>query len=80
MKHLNPLTKREFLDTIYNYEKHPNEFVYIGKHPSMIIFSSPDNKFCVELEPALEIIAKRRKNHYNVYYVDTVREPELAKP
>lgn len=78
MKYVDQLTKYQFLDKIYNYELNPQELIYLGKIPSIVVFSSPQNNFCVELEPALEVIAKRHKGKYNVYYVNTVEEPELA--
>ena len=78
MKHLHQLTKEQFIDKIYNYQKHPNEFIYIGTTPSMVILSSTRNRFCIELEPALEIMAKKHKTHYDIYYVDLEREPEIA--
>lgn len=79
MKHLNHIDKSRFLNEIYNYESSPEKFTYIGKIPSIVVFASPHNKFCVELEPALEIIAKRRKDRYKVYYVNTAEEPEMAR-
>lgn len=79
MKHLNQLTKPQFLNRIYNYELNPNKFVYVGTAPSMIVFSSPENRFCIELEPALEIIAKKNMKHYPVYYINTAEEPELGR-
>ena len=78
MKHLYQLTKPQFISKIYNYEVNPNRFVYAGSAPSMVIFSSPKNRFCIELEPAFEILAKRHKKHYDVYYINTVEEPELG--
>ena len=79
MKHLNHIDKCRFLNEIYNYESNPDKFTYIGKTPSMVIFASPCSKFCVELEPALEIMAKRRRERYKVYYVDTDLEPEMSR-
>lgn len=79
MKHMNQIDKCRFLNEIYNYNTNPHEFTYIGKSPSVVVFSSPESKFCIELEPALEIMAKRRKNKYKIYYVNTLQEPEMAK-
>ena len=78
MKHLHQLTKEQFLNKIYNFQKHPNEFIYIGTTPSMVILSSTKNRFCIELEPALEIMAKRHKTHYDIYFIDLESEPEIA--
>lgn len=77
MKHLKQLDQRQFLNKIYNYKQHPHEFIYSGDLPGVVIISSSDNSFCVELEPAFEIMAKRHKSHYNIYYIDTFAEPEI---
>ncbi|MBR7157243.1 MAG: hypothetical protein IKD16_02475 [Bacteroidales bacterium] len=79
MKHLSKLDKYRFLNEIYNYELNPNKFTYIGKSPSMVVFVSPDSNFCLDLEPALEIIAKRGKPRFSAYYVNTAEEPEVAR-
>lgn len=79
MKHLNQLTRQQFLNKIYNYRQYPHEFVYMGEIPGVVIISSSGNKFCVELEPAFEIMAKRHKTHYNIYYIDACGEPELVE-
>lgn len=77
MKHLNQLTRQQFLNEIYNYKQSPHKFVYSGDLPGVVVISSSANRFCIELEPAFEIMAKRHKNHYNIYYVDTFTEPEI---
>ncbi len=77
MKHLNQLTRQQFLNEIYNFEEHPDEFVYIGTAPSMIVITSSANRFCTELEPAFEIMAKRHKTHYSIFYVDVFNEPQM---
>ena len=77
MRHLHQLTRQQFLNKIYNYKQHPHEFIYCGELPGVVIISSTDSNFCVELEPAFEIMAKKHKNHYNIYYVDTIAEPEI---
>ncbi len=79
MKHLFHLSKPQFLTKIYNYEARPARFIYEGTIPSVVIFGSTDNRFCREFEPSLEILAKKHKNHYHVYYVNTAEEPELKK-
>ncbi len=79
MKHLFHLSKPQFLTKIYNYEARPKRFVYEGSTPSIVIFGSSQNRFCIELEPGLEILAKRHRNHYDVYYINTADEPELKK-
>ncbi len=78
MKHLNQLTRQQFLDKIYNYRQYPDEFVYIGTMPSMVVVTSSHNSFCTELEPAFEIMAKRHKNHYDIYYVDVFEVPDIV--
>ncbi|MBQ7999411.1 MAG: thioredoxin family protein [Bacteroidales bacterium] len=79
MKHLNQLTRHQFLNRIYNYKQYPGEFIYIGTSPCVVVVGSSGSIFCRELEPALEIMAKRNKDHYGVYYIDVSADEELAK-
>ncbi len=79
MKHLSKINRLQFLTKIYDYEANPNKFLYTGTAPGILIFGSPQSRFCIELEPALEILAKKHKNNYDVYYINTTEEPELKQ-
>jgi Thioredoxin domain-containing protein len=78
MKYVNNLTRYQFLDKIYNYELNPNDWIYLGNMPSMVVFHTENDKFCKELKPGLEILAKKNRGKYYVYSVDTVEEPDMA--
>ena len=79
MKHLNQITIPKFLNRIYNYKQYPDEFIYIGTSPCIVVVGSSGSIFCRELEPALEIMAKRNKDHYGIYYIDVSADEELAE-
>lgn len=78
MTNVIPLTTSYFLEKIYNYELNPADWIYLGRIPGIIMFHSPSSNFCADLEPALEIIAKRGKGKYNVYTVNADAEKRLA--
>lgn len=78
MKNVIPLNTFQFLEKIYNYNLNPADWIYLGKIPGVIVFHSPVNNFCVDLEPAIEIIAKKGKEKYNVYTVNADQEKDLA--
>ena len=79
MKHLSQLTRHQFLNRIYNYKQYPDEFIYIGTSPCVVVVGSSGSIFCRELEPALEIMAKKNKEHYGIYYIDASEDKELTK-
>ena len=62
------LTKDEFLQKVYNYEKNPNEWKYEGDKPGP----------CKMLAPILEELAKEYDGQIVVYKIDTEKEPELS--
>lgn len=79
MRHSIALNRLQFLEKIYDYQKHPTGWMYTGKVPGVLMFHSGTNSFCVDLEPAMEIIAKRGKGKYEVYTVDIDLEKELSR-
>ncbi len=79
MTHSISLNRLQFLEKIYNYERDPSGWKYLGALPGVLIFHSHINKFCTELQPAVEIIAKRGKGKYHVYTIDTDTEKELSR-
>lgn len=78
MTNVIPLTTSDFLEKIYNYQLNPTDWIYLGNTPGIVMFHSSTSNFCAELEPALEIIAKRGKGKYNVYTVNADTETYLA--
>lgn len=72
------LTKDEFLQKVYNYEKNPNEWKYEGDKPAIVDFYATWCGPCKMLAPILEELAKEYDGQIVVYKIDTEKEPELS--
>ena len=63
---------------VYDYRESPDEFVFKGLHPAVILFYSERDEASRSLLPKVEAIAKRYASKISVYGVNIAREPELA--
>ena len=72
------LTKAEFLETVWNYEKNSKEWKYEGDKPCIIDFYTTWCGPCKRLSPILEELAKEYDGKIIVYKVNTELERELA--
>lgn len=72
------LTKAEFLEKVVNYEKNPNEWVYLGDKPCVIDFYADWCRPCKIAGPILDDLAKEYHEDIYVYKIDTEEERELA--
>lgn len=72
------ITKAEFLEKVWNYEKNPEEFKYEGKLPCIVDFYATWCGPCKRLAPILEEIQKEYAGKIVIYKVDTGVERELA--
>lgn len=72
------LTKAEFLEKVYNFEKKPNEWKYEGDKPAIVDFYATWCGPCKMVAPILEDLAKEYDGQIVIYKVDTEKEPELA--
>ncbi|MGM9795038.1 MAG: thioredoxin [Candidatus Aphodosoma sp.] len=72
------LTKAEFLEKVWNYEKNPKEWKYEGDKPCIIDFYTTWCGPCKRLSPILEELAKEYDGKIIVYKVNTEVERELA--
>ena len=73
------LTKKDFLDKIYNYEKNKESFVYEGTLPCIIDFYADWCGPCKRVEPILKELAKEYKGKIMIYKINTDNERELAR-
>ena len=63
---------------MYNYEKNPNNLVFLGKRPCIIDFYATWCGPCKMLSPTLKELAKEYEGKIDFYRVDVDVERELA--
>ncbi|HPJ77645.1 MAG TPA: thioredoxin domain-containing protein [Prolixibacteraceae bacterium] len=72
------LTKAEFLQSVWNYEKNPQEWVFLGNKPAIIDFYADWCGPCKIASPILEEVSHEFAGKIDVYKIDTQKEQELA--
>ena len=72
------LTKAEFLVKVMNYEKNPQEWIYLGDKPCLIDFYASWCGPCKRLALVLDELAQEYAGEIYIYKIDTERERELA--
>jgi len=70
------LTKKDFLEKVYNYEKN-RDFIYEGNLPCLIDFYADWCPPCKVVEPILKDLAKEYKGKIIIYKVNIDNEKEL---
>ncbi len=73
-----PLTYNDFFTKIWDYEKHPDKFVFEGNTAVIIDFYTQWCRPCRQLAPVLEKMAKEYEGELMVYNVDAEQEKELT--
>ena len=72
------LTKADFLKKVADYEKNPEEWIYLGDKPAIIDFYASWCGPCKMVAPVLEELAAEYDGQIYVYKVNTEQEQELA--
>ena len=72
------ITKAEFLAKVMNYEKNPQEWIYLGDKPCLIDFYASWCGPCKRLAPVLDELAQEYAGEIYIYKVNTEQEQELA--
>ena len=72
------LTKADFLKKVADYEKNPEEWIYLGDKPAIIDFYASWCGPCKMVAPILEELAAEYEGEIYVYKVNTEQEQELA--
>jgi thioredoxin len=73
------LTKAMFLEKVYNYEKDPKQWSYLGDKPCIIDFYATWCRPCKMVAPIMDELAEKYKGQITIYKVDTDQERELAQ-
>lgn len=72
------LTKAEFLEKVYNFEKNPNDWKYEGDKPAIVDFFATWCGPCNALSPIMEELAGEYGGKIYIYKVDVDQEEDLA--
>lgn len=72
------LTKAEFLEKVYNFEKNPDAWKYEGDKPAIVDFYADWCGPCKMVAPVLEELAKEYAGQIVVYKINTDKERELS--
>lgn len=72
------MTKKDFLTKVYDFEKDPKEWKYIGDKPALIDFYADWCGPCKQVAPILEELAAEYEGKIYIYKVNTETEQELA--
>ena len=72
------LTKEQFLEKVFNYEKNSEEWKFEGDIPCIVDFYADWCQPCKIAGPILEELAQEYEGKIHVYKIDTEKERELA--
>ena len=72
------LSKKEFIEKVYNYEKNSDKWVYEGDKPAIVDFYATWCGPCKAIAPILEDLAKEYEGKIVIYKIDTDKERELS--
>jgi thioredoxin 1 len=72
------LTTDQFRKVVWDYQKDPKTFTYIGKLPCIVDFYADWCRPCKMVAPIMEDLAKEYKGKIVIYKVNTDQERELA--
>ena len=72
------LTKKDFLERVYNYEKNSDRFVYEGTLPCIVDFYADWCPPCKAVDPILKDLASEYKDKIIIYKVNVDNEKALA--
>lgn len=72
------LTYETFLKKVWNFEKHPNQWVYEGTEPCVIDFYADWCGPCRRVAPIMEELAKKYNGKVKIYKVNVDKQQKLA--
>ena len=72
------ITKADFLKKVYDFEKNPDEWKYLGSQPAIVDFYADWCWPCRQLSPVLDELAKEYSGKLTIYKVNVDNERGLA--
>lgn len=72
------ITKADFLKKVYDFEKNPDEWKYLGSQPAIVDFYADWCGPCKQLSPVLDELAKEYSGKLTIYKVNVDNERGLA--
>jgi len=73
-----PITYKEFLKDVWNFEKNPNTFVFEGKTAAIVDFYADWCGPCRKVAPIMEKLSETYKGKLTIYKVNVDQEKQLA--
>ena len=77
-KKVQHITYKDFLDKIWDFEKHPDSLVFKGNTAVIIDYYSKRCRPCMELLPIMEKMAEEYEGNLTIYKVNVDEETGLA--
>ena len=77
-KKMQHITYQDFLDKIWDFEKHPDSLVFKGNTAVIIDYYSKRCRPCMELLPIMEKMAEEYEGNLTIYKVNVDEETRLA--
>ena len=72
------ITYQEYIDKIWDFEKHPDTFVFKGNTAVIVDFYSKSCRPCMKLLPIMEKMAEEYEGTLTIYKVNVDEETRLA--
>ena len=72
------ITKADFLKKVYDFEKNPDEWKYLGSQPAIVDFYADWCGPCRQLSPVLDELTKEYSGKLTIYKVNVDNERGLA--
>ena len=78
-KKMQHITYQDYIDKIWDFEKHPDSLVFKGNTAVIIDFYSKSCRPCMMLLPIMEKMAEEYEGNLTIYKVNVDEEPALTK-
>jgi len=72
------LTYDTFIEKVWDFKSHPDEFVGRSKKPCVVVFTSAKSEPCQNLQPIIEALQDKHKGKIVFYSVDIEAEQALG--